>query len=76
MGPVPRRLTERQIQIVELVARGNTNREIGAELGIRPATVKRHLERIYDQVGMRTRAGAATTVLLAREREQHLEQLR
>lgn len=58
-------LTRRQLEIVELVSEGCTNRAIGERLGISAATVKRHLERIYDRVGVRTRAGVAAKVLLA-----------
>ncbi len=49
-------LTGRQLEIVSLVGRGLTNREIAEHLEIRPATVKRHLERIYDRTGVRSRA--------------------
>ena len=51
-GSLP--LTERQLEIIGLVASGYTNRRIAETLGITPATVKRHLERIYDRAGVRT----------------------
>lgn len=57
-------LTERQREIVALLGEGMTNREIAIELGIRPATVKRHLERIYARVGIHTRAGVTAYCML------------
>jgi DNA-binding NarL/FixJ family response regulator len=39
-------LTTRQREVLERVARGKTNRQIADELGIAPATVKRHIEDI------------------------------
>lgn len=56
-------LTERQLEIIGLVASGYTNRRIAETLGITPATVKRHLERIYDRAGVRTRAGVTAMVM-------------
>lgn len=48
-------LTEREKQVVEAVAAGMTNREAGETLFISPKTVKRHLERIYDTLGIHSR---------------------
>ena len=49
-------LTEREREILVLVARGMTNDEIGAELFISPATVKTHLARIMAKLGAHDRA--------------------
>jgi len=53
------RLTTRQLEIVRHVARGQTDAEVGAELGIAPATVNKHLEQIYERLGIHTRTAAA-----------------
>jgi DNA-binding NarL/FixJ family response regulator len=43
-------LTPREIEVVRLVARGLTNKEIAAELCIAGGTVKIHLQNIYEKV--------------------------
>ena len=48
--------TEREMQIVGLVRQGMTNKQIGRELGIVEDTVKKHLQHIYDKVGVRRRS--------------------
>ena len=40
------------------VARGKSNAEIAAILGIKPATVGKHLERIYPKLGVENRTAA------------------
>lgn len=50
------RLSAREGQIAELVRRGSTNREISQTLGISLATTKKHLGRIFDKVGVDSRA--------------------
>jgi DNA-binding CsgD family transcriptional regulator len=50
------RLSGREGQIVELVCRGAANREIAKTLGISVATAKKHLGRIFDKVGVDSRA--------------------
>lgn len=44
-------LSAREAQIVQLVADGKTNKEIGAELHLASATIKTHLQRIALKVG-------------------------
>jgi DNA-binding NarL/FixJ family response regulator len=51
-------LTTRERQILELLARGLQNREIGAQLGISGVTVKNHLYRVFEKLGTRTRTEA------------------
>ncbi|GGR13936.1 response regulator [Streptomyces netropsis] len=51
-------LTERERDILGQLARGLSNREIARALFISEATVKTHLGRIYDKLGVDTRAGA------------------
>jgi DNA-binding NarL/FixJ family response regulator len=53
-------LTERELDVLGLVAQGLTNREISRQLFISPATVRTHLEHIYDKLGVRSRAGAVS----------------
>ncbi|MEO8070178.1 MAG: helix-turn-helix transcriptional regulator [Acidobacteriota bacterium] len=50
------RLTDREAQITALILRGNGNREIAQGLGITIATTKKHLGRIFDKVGVDSRA--------------------
>ena len=56
--PAAKRLTFRELEVVALVARGCTNKQIGSHLDVSPRTVQKHLEHVYDKVGIRTRAGA------------------
>jgi DNA-binding CsgD family transcriptional regulator len=56
------RLTPRQRQVVEHVACGETDAQIAAALGIAPATVNKHLEQIYERLGVHTRTAAAALV--------------
>ncbi|MER5933826.1 response regulator transcription factor [Streptomyces sp. NPDC002054] len=51
-------LTERELDILGQLAHGLGNREIARALFISEATVKTHLGRIYDKLGVDTRAGA------------------
>jgi len=61
-APEPwRRLTTREREIV-LVAEGKTNAEIAAQLWVAPSTVKKHLENVYEKVGVGRRAAAVTYV--------------
>jgi DNA-binding CsgD family transcriptional regulator len=53
-------LTERELDVLGLVAQGLTNRQISSRLFISPATVRTHLEHIYDKLGVRSRAGAVS----------------
>jgi DNA-binding NarL/FixJ family response regulator len=56
-------LTERQTEIVVLAARGFSNREIAEELHLAPATVKRHLANVYEELGVRSRNDAVRRAL-------------
>ncbi|MGW9069370.1 response regulator [Streptomyces yangpuensis] len=62
-GPVARPsahpLTERELEIVRLVARGFTNAEIGGELFITAGTAKTHIANIQAKIGARNRVGIA-----------------
>lgn len=56
------RLTDREHQVVGLVALGWTNARIGRHLKISERTVRRHLENVNDKLGTANRAAAACTV--------------
>ena len=51
-------LSPRQQQVLELMAEGMTNNEIGEELGVTERTVKAYAQELYDKLGVRNRAGA------------------
>jgi len=55
----PEGLTEREVEVLRLMAGGLTNRQMGDRLFISPKTVGRHVENIYLKIGVSTRAGAA-----------------
>jgi DNA-binding NarL/FixJ family response regulator len=52
-------LTGRERQVLRLVARGLSNKEIGGELSISPLTVKAHLSSILEKLNLRSRVEAA-----------------
>jgi HD-GYP domain-containing protein (c-di-GMP phosphodiesterase class II) len=54
----PSGLTDREVEVLRLIARGRTNREVGEQLFISTKTVGRHVENIYAKIGVSTRAGA------------------
>jgi len=51
-------LTGREVEVLRLIAAGQSMKEIGRRLGISPKTVDNHLQRLYPKIGVRTRAGA------------------
>ncbi|WP_323797266.1 response regulator transcription factor [Nisaea sp.] len=57
IGEAPK-ITERQRQVLHLIVRGKTNKQIATLLNISEATVKEHVSRIYDVFGVRTRVEA------------------
>jgi DNA-binding CsgD family transcriptional regulator len=57
-----RGLTERQAQVLALVARGRSNRDAGAILGISDRTVQKHLEHCYRVLDLQSRSAAAEFV--------------
>jgi HD-GYP domain-containing protein (c-di-GMP phosphodiesterase class II) len=52
-------LTARQLEVLRLVTRGLSNREIGRALGISSRTVDRHVADVYTRIGVTSRAAAA-----------------
>jgi DNA-binding NarL/FixJ family response regulator len=57
-APAQEPLSQREFEVLELVARGATNREAAAKLFISEATVKTHLLHIYAKLGVSDRAAA------------------
>jgi DNA-binding CsgD family transcriptional regulator len=53
------KLTAREAEVLYWVVKGKINRDIADILGASPATVKKHLERVFDKLGVETRTAAA-----------------
>jgi predicted ATPase/DNA-binding CsgD family transcriptional regulator len=56
---LPAGLTDREVQVLHLLAHGKTTKEIGRALFISPSTVHTHTRHIYEKIGVTTRAAAA-----------------
>ena len=56
-------LTRREVEVLEWVARGKTNNEIGLILEISPRTASKHLEHIYTKLGVESRTAAVVQFL-------------
>jgi DNA-binding response OmpR family regulator/DNA-binding CsgD family transcriptional regulator len=52
-------LTPREADVLSWLAKGKTNRDIADILGMSPRTVNKHLEHIYEKLGVETRSAAA-----------------
>lgn len=57
------RLTAREAEVLHWVAQGKTNRDIGDILGTSPKTVTKHLEHVFQKLGVETRTAAANMAL-------------
>jgi DNA-binding CsgD family transcriptional regulator len=51
-------LTRRELDVLALVAAGKRSSEVGRQLGVSEATVKRHLYNLYQKLGVTNRVGA------------------
>jgi DNA-binding NarL/FixJ family response regulator len=51
-------ISDRELEVLSLIAQGRSNREVAAELFISEATVKTHLLHVYDKLGVNDRAAA------------------
>lgn len=60
-APLP--LTAREREVLRWVAAGKTDRDIASILAISPRTVHKHLQRVYDKLGVETRTAAAMRAL-------------
>ncbi|HKO60791.1 MAG TPA: response regulator transcription factor [Pyrinomonadaceae bacterium] len=56
-------LTAREMEVLELIVSGQSNKEIGGSLNISEATVKSHINNILSKLGVTDRTQAATTAL-------------
>jgi DNA-binding CsgD family transcriptional regulator/predicted negative regulator of RcsB-dependent stress response len=55
----PSGLTEREVEVLRLVARGRTNRQIADALVLSEHTVRRHMQNVFHRLGVSSRAAAA-----------------
>jgi DNA-binding CsgD family transcriptional regulator len=58
-----RDLTPREVEVLYWVIRGKTNRDIGDILSLSPRTVHKHLEHVFEKLGVETRTAAAALAL-------------
>jgi HD-GYP domain-containing protein (c-di-GMP phosphodiesterase class II)/DNA-binding CsgD family transcriptional regulator len=58
-APWPADLTDREVEVLRLIARGRSNREVAERLFISRKTVGRHVENVYRKIGVSSRAAAA-----------------
>jgi HD-GYP domain-containing protein (c-di-GMP phosphodiesterase class II) len=54
----PAGLSDREVEVLRLLGRGGTKKEVASLLKISPSTVDHHVRHIYDKIGVTTRAGA------------------
>jgi DNA-binding NarL/FixJ family response regulator len=52
-------LTPREAEVLSWIAKGKTNRDVGEILAMSPRTVNKHLEHVFEKLGVETRAAAA-----------------
>jgi pimeloyl-ACP methyl ester carboxylesterase/DNA-binding CsgD family transcriptional regulator len=64
--PAQAALSPREIEVLRLLAGGCANKAIARELGIKPATVERHVANVYRKIGARGRADAALAAVALR----------
>jgi len=58
-------LTQRESEVLAWVAEGKSNNDVGLILGIRSVTVKKHLEHIFEKMGVETRTAAVAFAIRA-----------
>ena len=63
-------LTSREAEVMVWVVRGKTNAEVGAIMGISPRTVQKHLEHVFEKLGVETRTAAAVRALEAHRADE------
>jgi len=61
----PAGLTDREVEVLRLVARGGSNKDVARRLGISARTVQHHVAHVYGKLGCSSRAGAALAALEA-----------
>ncbi len=56
-------LSEREVEVLRLICRGGTKRQVASELSISPNTVDHHVRHIYEKAGVQTRAAVTLFAL-------------
>ncbi|MEI6546849.1 MAG: response regulator [Burkholderiales bacterium] len=69
-APAPSRLasaalTPREVEVLSWVSKGKTNRDVADILGMSPRTVNKHLEHVFEKLGVETRSAAAALASIA-----------
>jgi HD-GYP domain-containing protein (c-di-GMP phosphodiesterase class II) len=59
----PAGLSEREVEVLRLICRGGTKKQVAHALSISPSTVDHHVRHIYEKAGVQTRAGATLFAL-------------
>jgi DNA-binding NarL/FixJ family response regulator len=59
----PAELSDREVEVLRLISRGLSKRQVAEALIVAPATVDHHVRHIYGKIGVSTRAGAAVFAL-------------
>jgi HD-GYP domain-containing protein (c-di-GMP phosphodiesterase class II)/DNA-binding CsgD family transcriptional regulator len=59
----PAGLSEREVEVLRLICRGGTKKEVARALSISPSTVDHHVRHIYEKAGVQSRAGATLFAL-------------
>jgi DNA-binding NarL/FixJ family response regulator len=59
----PAGLTDREVEVLRLLAKGNPNKHVARSLHVSEATVKTHIINLYGKIGVNTRAGATLFAL-------------
>jgi HD-GYP domain-containing protein (c-di-GMP phosphodiesterase class II) len=62
-GALPAGLSEREVEVLRLMARGLSNRQIGEQFTISPRTAEHHVQHIYTKLGVSSRAAAAVLAM-------------
>lgn len=62
-GSALQTLTRRETEVLSWISKGKTNRDIGEILGMSPRTVNKHLEHVFEKLGVETRAAAAALAI-------------
>lgn len=62
-GHVTDALSEREREVLNLIAQGKSNKEVASELSLSESTVKSHVSNIFSKLGVNDRTGAVTTAI-------------
>ncbi|HEX6347985.1 MAG TPA: HD domain-containing phosphohydrolase [Candidatus Dormibacteraeota bacterium] len=62
-GTWPAGLSEREVEVLRLICRGKTKRQVARALSISPSTVDHHVRHVYEKADVQTRAGATLFAL-------------